>query len=123
MKDGLKEHAEQMEKDMTECSQNLLKIVENDRHERIEADERIEGAITNMQDGMLAIQGRNFKNDCHKLLKPDHVIFYKEYEQLVSDHTVYNKLGGNHEGDELFEMVKAKYKNTIGKQNGFTEDE
>ena len=123
MKDGLKEHAQQMEKDMTECSQNLLKIVEKDRDERIEADERIEGTLTNMQDGMLAIQGRNFKNDCHKLLKPDHVIFYKEYEQLVADHAVYNKLGGNHEGDELFEMVKAKYKNTIGKQSEYKEEE
>jgi len=49
------------------------------------------------------------------LLKPDHVINYKEYEQLVADHVVYNQLGGNHEGDALFSMVEAKYKNTIGK--------
>ena len=116
MKDGLKEHAQQMERDMTECSKNLLNIVEKDREDRIEADKRIEDSIDKMQDGMLAIQGRNFKNDCHKLLEPGHEIFYKEYEQLLADHVVYNKLGGNHEGDELFAMVKAKYQNTIGKK-------
>jgi hypothetical protein len=32
----------------------------------------------------------------------------------LADHIVYNKLGGNHEGDALFSMVEAKYKNTIG---------
>ena len=114
MKDGLKEHAKQMEKDMEDCSANLLSIVKKDREDRIEADKRIEASIDKMQDGMLSIQGRNFKNDCHKLLKPDHVIYVKEYEQLLADHIVYNKLGGNHEGDALFAMVEAKYKNTIG---------
>lgn len=122
MKDGLKEHAKQMEEDMVECSHNLLSIVEQDRKDRIEADKRIEESIDKMQDGMLSIQGRNFKNDCHKLLKPDHTIYVKEYEQILSDHIVYNKLGGNHEGDELFAMVKAKYQNTIGKQTN-PEDE
>ena len=114
MKDGLKEHAKQMEEDMVECSHNLLSIVEQDRKDRIEADKHIEESIDKMQDGMLSIQGRNFKNDCHKLLKADHVIDLKEYEQLLADHIAYNKLGGNHEGDALFSMVEAKYKNTIG---------
>ena len=122
MKDGLKDHAEKMEKDMAQCSANLLKIVEKDRNDRIEADKRMENKLNNMENGMLAIQGRNFKNDCHKLLKPDHVINYKEYEQLVADHVVYNQLGGNHEGDALFSMVEAKYKNTIGKQSEFKEE-
>ena len=122
MKNGLQEHAKQMEKDMKECSENLLSIVAKDREDRIEADQRIEASIDKMQDGMLAIQGRNFKNDCHKLLKPDHVIYVKEYEQLLADHIVYNKLGGNHEGDALFAMVEAKYKNTIGTAKNPPED-
>ena len=108
---------------MEDCSANLLSIVKKDREDRIEADKRIEASIDKMQDGMLSIQGRNFKNDCHKLLKPDHVIYVKEYEQLLADHIVYNKLGGNHEGDALFAMVEAKYKNTIGTSANQRENE
>ena len=58
--------------------------------------------------GLLAVQGHEFRNKCRKLLlqediKPD------EYEQLESDHTAYNGLGGNHKGDSLFDQVKTKY--------------
>jgi len=55
MKDGLKDHAEKMEKDMAQCSANLLKIVEKDRNDRIEADKRMENKLNNMENGMLAI--------------------------------------------------------------------
>ena len=48
MKDGLKEHAKQMEKDMEDCSANLLSIVKKDREDRIEADKRIEASIDKM---------------------------------------------------------------------------
>lgn len=60
------------------------------------------------------MQGRNFKNDCKKLLDTNHTITLQEYEALLQDHTIYNSLGGNHEGDALFSMVEAKYKNTVG---------
>lgn len=114
MQDGLKEHKEQMAKDMASCSAGLMNIVESQNKELLAADERLHEEIESVRDGMLSMQGRNFKNDCHKLLKKDHIIDVKEYEQLLADHIVYNKLGGNHEGDALFSMVEAKYKNTIG---------
>lgn len=114
MKTGLREHANEMEKNMAECSANLLHIVEEDRNDRIKADEKIEHSINVMQNGVLSMQGRNFKNDCKKLLETGHNITLQEYETLLQDHTIYNKLGGNHEGDALFSMVEAKYKNTIG---------
>ena len=91
-----------------------MNIVESQNKELLAADERLHEEIESVRDGMLSMQGRNFKNDCHKLLKKDHIIDVKEYEQLLADHIVYNKLGGNHEGDALFSMVEAKYKNTIG---------
>lgn len=58
--------------------------------------------------GLLAVQGHEFRNKCRKLLRQD-LISYDEYEQLESDHTAYNSLGGNHKGDSLFDQVKTKY--------------
>ena len=110
----LDEHKEAMQEQMQECSENLLKIVETKNIELLEADKKINEEIDSLKDGMLSIQGRDFKNECHRLLKQDHAIDVKEYEALLVDHIVYNKLGGNHEGDSLFHMVEAKYRNTIG---------
>ena len=114
MEKGLTEHKAQMREDMASCSAGLMKIVEEKNQELLQADQALHREIDGVRDGMLSIQGRNFKNDCHKLLKKDHVIDVKEYEQILADHIVYNKLGGNHEGDALFSMVEAKYRNTIG---------
>lgn len=91
-----------------------MDIVKEQNEALRKSDELIHEEIDSLRGGMLSIQGRNFKNDCHKLLKADHIIDLKEYESLLADHIAYNKLGGNHEGDALFAMVEAKYKNTIG---------
>jgi hypothetical protein len=58
--------------------------------------------------GSLAVQGHEFRNKCRKLLAQE-TISPDEYEQLESDHTAYNGLGGNHKGDSLFDQVKTKY--------------
>ena len=114
MKEGLEEHKTQMKEDMNKCSNGLMDIVKEQNEALRKSDELIHEEIDSLRGGMLSIQGRNFKNDCHKLLKADHIIDLKEYESLLADHIAYNKLGGNHEGDALFAMVEAKYKNTIG---------
>ena len=114
MKDGLKEQKDQIAKDMNTCSTEMMKVLREQTENLKKTDEAIHTEIDSLRSGMLSIQGRNFKNDCHKLLKADHTIDLKEYEQLLADHIAYNKLGGNHEGDALFAMVEAKYKNTIG---------
>lgn len=114
MKDGLKEQKDQIAKEMNACSTEMMKVLREQTENLKKTDEAIHTEIDSLRSGMLSIQGRNFKNDCHKLLKADHTIDLKEYEQLLADHIAYNKLGGNHEGDALFAMVEAKYKNTIG---------
>lgn len=114
MKDGLSEHKQQMAQDMAECSTKLLGIVEKKNEELLKADQQIHEEIDGLRDGVLSIQGREFKEYCKELLKEAHVITASEYEQILIDHIAYNKLGGNHEGDALFSMVEAKYKNTIG---------
>ena len=57
---------------------------------------------------MLSLQGRTFKNNCRRLLDLDHEITLEEYEEISKDHEAYNSLGGNHNGDELFLLVRKK---------------
>lgn len=66
------------------------------------------GSLDIIKEGLLAIQGHEFRNKCRRLLAKD-TILLDEYEQLESDHMVYNELGGNHKGDSLFDQVKTKY--------------
>lgn len=54
-----------------------------------------------IKNGLLAVQGHEFRNKCRRLLTQD-TILPEEYEQLESDHIAYNGLGGNHKGDSLF---------------------
>ncbi len=61
-----------------------------------------------IKQGLLAVQGHEFRNKCRKLLAQDE-IKQDEFEQLESDHIAYNGLGGNHKGDSLFDQVKTKY--------------
>ena len=110
----LDEHKATISNDLERYSQNLLGIVQEKNNELLEADRLIHEEMDQIKGGMLSIQGREFKNTCHEMLKQTHIIDVKEYEQLLADHIVYNNLGGNHEGDALFAMVEAKYRNTIG---------
>lgn len=83
-------------------------------------DTKFEEQITSLNEtmqliktGLLSVQGATFKAQCRELLKPEHEITLAEYEQLVQDHHAYNALGGNHDGDQLFGLVKLKYENSI----------
>lgn len=114
MNAGLEAQKAQMQQDMAACSAGLMKIVEDQNKELLEADRQLHSEIDSLRNGILSIQGRAFKNECHRLLKDNHVIDVKEYESLLAEHIVYNNLGGNHEGDALFSMVEVKYRNTIG---------
>lgn len=64
--------------------------------------------ITALTAGILSMQGKEFINNCRKLLAEDHIITLDEWEELDIDHTAYNGLGGNHKGDHLFSLVKKK---------------
>lgn len=64
--------------------------------------------FSNLLKGILSIQRRTFEEDCRKLLDENHDITIDEYEQITEDHDVYNSLGGNHNGDKLYDLVKKK---------------
>ena len=58
--------------------------------------------------GLLSIQGKEFRENCRKLLADDHEITLDEWEEIDADHEAYNGLGGNHKGDHLYELVQKK---------------
>lgn len=71
--------------------------------------EVLSNSMDNIANGLLSIQGREFRNQCKALLDYDHVITADEYEQLSDDHMAYKALGGNHKGDTLFASVEVKF--------------
>ena len=77
----------------------------------------VEKNIAALTAGVLSMQGKEFRNNCRKLLAEDHVITLDEWEELDKDHMAYNGLGGNHKGDHLFSLVKKKV------EAGFAEDQ
>lgn len=65
--------------------------------------------------GLLSIQGRTFKSNCRRLLDQDHEISLEEYEEITKDHEAYNSLGGNHNGDQLYQLVRKKVEDSWAK--------
>lgn len=63
--------------------------------------------------GLLSMQGKEFRANCRKLLDEDHEITLDEWEEIDADHEAYNGLGGNHRGDQLFELVRKKVENNL----------
>ena len=57
--------------------------------------------------------GSNFKRRCEAFLQPEHEISLQEFNELQEDHEAYNALGGNHIGDQLFDLVCEKYSHTV----------
>lgn len=118
--DRLELQKTEMQAQMTSCYANLVEVVNKRDTNLLEADKVIRADIQDLKEefgsvksGMLTVQGRAFKDECHRLLEPDHIISLTEYENILSEHATYNALGGNHEGDALFAMVETKYKHNL----------
>lgn len=98
-----------------EINTKVDKALEAGREESKADDAVLEKEISAMKKniaaltaGVLSMQGKEFINNCRKLLAEDHIITLDEWEELDIDHTAYNGLGGNHKGDHLFSLVKKK---------------
>ncbi len=107
---------------MLSCKVDLLETIQPHEDELKKEDEKINNEIRHINDtmdvlkgGMLSLQGRDFKEECRRLIEDVDKITTAEYEQLIEDHMVYNSLGGNHTGDSLFAAAKQKYENQLSK--------
>lgn len=78
-----------------------------------EGDKRLQDQIDVLQRGILSIQGKNFKQTCRDLLREGHEITIEEFAAITKEHDVYKDLGGNHDGDTLFELVSVKARNNL----------
>ena len=95
---------------MDQCYARLSGRIDDFIKESESKDVELNNKIDVLKDGVLAIQGSDFKYECQKLLHREEITLL-QYEQIMAMHATYNKLGGNHEGDEMFHLVQLKYEN------------
>lgn len=79
----------------------------------VDTDNEVILILNQLRKGMLSMQGRQFKEECRYYLEQDIEISTQTYERLSEEHSTYNGLGGNHDGDDLFELVREKYKKSL----------
>lgn len=111
-----KEIAKNIKDILDDSQRSILKIIQEEEDKTKIADAAIQEQIVAIQNnlttltgGMLSIQGRQFKEECRGLLQEDHNITLAEFEHITNEHRIYNELHGNHEGDNLYNLVEIKY--------------
>lgn len=107
---------EEVKELINDNNKDVLKVVRDEEIASAKADKRMDEQMQQIQsnlailtEGMLSIQGKQFKDECRMLLRDDHVITLQEFEGVTNEHRIYNILKGNHEGDSLYSLVKVKY--------------
>lgn len=104
-------------KQAEELKDSIIKEVKealNDMAARSDAnDKALREEMDIIKAGLLSVQGDSFKAKCREALREDNTITIEQFEALEKEHTVYNGLGGNHTGDELFNLVKRKVENLL----------
>ena len=112
-----REIAENIKTILDDYQRSILKIIQEDEDKAAAENRAIHAQIVNNQnnltaltEGILSIQGRQFKEECRALLENDHEITLNEFEHITNEHRIYNALYGNHEGDNLYNLVEIKYR-------------
>lgn len=92
--------------------QQEIQINKNDENLIEKKIDTLEDNLNTLKGGILSLQRKEFKEECRRLLNQEEAITYEQYTMLQHEHTIYNSLGGNHEGDQLFKLVSMRYANT-----------
>lgn len=92
--------------------QQEIQINKNDENLIEKKIDTLEDNLNTLKGGILSLQRKEFKEECRRLLNQEEAITYEQYTMLQREHTIYNSLGGNHEGDQLFKLVSIRYANT-----------
>lgn len=103
----------QKTKEQKEFYDGLQKLIKEGAEESRQGDAAIREEIGVIKDGVLSIQRKSFMAQCTDLLKKDHELTLEEYKAIQEEHNIYHNLGGNHDGDNLFELVEEKAKHDI----------
>ena len=108
----LKSYKQERAEEKKEFLKEIQKEIKSEFTGRDQKDIELQGEIKALKNGLLSIQGRAFKTSCKKLLEEGHEITLEEYEEITKDHDAYNSLGGNHNGDQLYRLVRQKVENS-----------
>lgn len=116
-----KKERDKMREDFkTDIKKQIREEFDTKFKENTERDMMLEGTLTRIDKrldtitaGLLSVQRGSFENHCKKLLEIEHTITVDEYQQITNDHEIYNSLGGNHNGDQLFALVEQKMKSHL----------
>ena len=107
---------EEVKEIIDENNRDIVKLIQKEEESSLNADKKAEAKMQEIQtnltiltEGMLSIQGKQFKDECRAILESDEEIQLSIYQNLDNEHRIYNSLKGNHEGDELFRLVCMKY--------------
>ena len=98
---------------MDNCYNKLNNLIAKQGEELKLIDKQITAEMSAFKKDILDIEGEYFRDECRKLLVDGHIISDKEFTTITKQHTAYNNIGGNHEGDSLYEMVESRYKKQI----------
>ena len=101
---NLNNEMKQLHKEIVDSHKEIYSILEKSR--AVSQDYRdlyLEGLLYNLRKGYFI--------DCERLLEPDYVISFDDFTQICADHNLYNRLGGNHQGDTYFKAIEDKYHN------------
>lgn len=109
MDDQYDKTQEQMNTCYNRLNNKITEFIEESR----EADKQMTNNINTIKGDVLTIEGAYFRSECRRLLEKDHVITQEEFNTITLEHGAYNSLGGNHEGDMLFEMIKEKHQKQL----------
>ena len=100
---------EQMNQCYNKLDTKITEFIDESREEDKKMNERVSG----IRSDVLTIEGAYFRAECRKLLVKEHIITQEEFNTITLEHDAYNNLGGNHEGDMLFEMVREKHRDQL----------
>ena len=79
--------------------QQKIQANKNDENQIEKKIDTLEDNLKTLKGGILSLQCKEFTEECRKLLNQKEAITYEQYTTLQHEHTVYNSLGGNHDGD------------------------
>lgn len=101
------DNLDEVRKKSSEREASIRNDLTNMHDELVKKDTEIKEDIGTLQEGILSIQGKQFRELCKDLLKKEYITV-EEYEDFEAEYAVYKSLGGNHRGDALHERVVRK---------------
>lgn len=70
--------------------------------------------VESIRQGVLDVQGPQFKAKCKEVLQDSHQITVDEWLALKKEYEIYTGMGGNSDGSELYKLVHKKYSKHLG---------